>query len=44
MAHGVLACFGSHGKERVMLTAGMVVLGLLTFAALIGFVTLCDRV
>jgi len=31
-------------KLRVMLTVGMVVLGLATFAALIGFVTLCDRV
>jgi len=27
-----------------MLTVGMVVLGLATFAAMIGFVTLCDRV
>jgi hypothetical protein len=38
------AVLGPQGKERVMLTAGMVVLGLVTFAALIGFVTLCDRV
>ena len=27
-----------------MLTAGMVILALLAFAAMIGFVTLCDRV
>jgi hypothetical protein len=27
-----------------MLTAGMVLLALATFAAMIGFVTLCDRV
>lgn len=27
-----------------MLTIGMVVLGLVTFAAMVGFVTLCDRV
>ena len=31
-------------RTRVMLTVGMVVLGLATFAAMIGFVTLCDRV
>lgn len=27
-----------------MLTVGMILLGLVTFAAMIGFVTLCDRV
>ena len=27
-----------------MLTIGMIVLGLLTFAAMVGVVTLCDRV
>jgi hypothetical protein len=27
-----------------MLAAGMVVLALVTFAAMLGFVTLCDRV
>jgi len=27
-----------------MLTVGMVVLGLATFAAMLGFVALCDRV
>ena len=32
-------------KGRTMLLAfGMVVLGLVTFAAMLGFVTLCDRV
>jgi hypothetical protein len=31
-------------RERVMLTASMIVLGLVTFAAMVGFVTLCDRV
>jgi hypothetical protein len=28
----------------IMLTIGMVVLAMVTFLALIGFVTLCDRV
>jgi hypothetical protein len=27
-----------------MMTVGMVVLGLVTFAALLGFVVLCDRI
>ena len=27
-----------------MLTVGMVILGLATFVAMIGFITLCDRV
>jgi hypothetical protein len=31
-------------QERPMLTLGMVGLGLATFAAMMGFVTLCDRV
>jgi hypothetical protein len=31
-------------RERVMLTLGMIVLGLAAFAAMLGFVTLCDRV
>jgi hypothetical protein len=31
-------------RTDAMLTVGMVVLGLATFAAMIGFVTLCDRV
>jgi hypothetical protein len=37
-----------HGVELlvggVMLAAGMVVLALVTFAAMLGFVVLCDRV
>jgi hypothetical protein len=36
-ARGMLVC-------GCMLTFGMVILGLATFAALIGFVTFCDRV
>ena len=31
-------------REGAMLAIGMVVLGMVTFVALIGFVTLCDRV
>ena len=31
-------------KGRAMLMLGMIVLGLITFAAMVGFVTLCDRV
>ena len=31
-------------KGRVMLTVGMVILGLVTFAAMVGFVVLCDYV
>jgi heme A synthase len=31
-------------KGRSMLTIGMVVLGLVTFLAMLGFVTLCDHV
>jgi hypothetical protein len=31
-------------QEPHMLTVGMVILGLATFAVLVGFVTLCDRV
>jgi hypothetical protein len=30
--------------ETTMLTIGMVILGLATFAAMAGFVALCDRV
>jgi hypothetical protein len=30
--------------EGAMLTLGMVVLGLATFAAMLGFVAFCDRV
>jgi hypothetical protein len=30
--------------ERVMLILGMIALGLVTFAAMLGFVALCDRV
>jgi hypothetical protein len=30
--------------ERTMLTIGMVILALATFAAMLGFVALCDRV
>jgi hypothetical protein len=32
------------GGERVMLILGMIALGLVTFAAMLGFVALCDRV
>jgi len=35
---------GKTKGTHTMLTVGMVVLGLATFAAMIGFVTLCDRV
>jgi hypothetical protein len=35
---------GRTKRERVMLTVGMIVLGLAAFAAMLGFVTLCDRV
>jgi hypothetical protein len=31
-------------KVALMLTVGMVVLALVTFAAMVGFVVLCDRV
>jgi len=31
-------------EGHIMLTVGMVILGLVTFAAMIGVVTLCDRV
>jgi hypothetical protein len=31
-------------SEHLMLTVGMVVLGLVTFAAMLAFVKLCDRV
>ena len=31
-------------RERAMLTVGMIVLGLVTFAAMLAFITLCDRV
>jgi hypothetical protein len=31
-------------KGRAMLTVAMVVLAMLTFAAMLGFVSLCDRV
>ena len=34
----------TRGKGRAMLMLGMIVLGLLMFAALLGFVALCDRV
>jgi hypothetical protein len=30
--------------EDLMLTFGMILLGLVTFAAMLAFVTLCDRV
>jgi hypothetical protein len=30
--------------EGAMLTIGMVILGLATFGAVIGFITVCDRV
>jgi hypothetical protein len=32
------------GTEGVMLTFGLILLGLVTFAAMLAFVTLCDRV
>jgi len=38
------AAFETCGGAIVMLAFAMVVLGLVTFAALFGFVTLCDRV
>jgi hypothetical protein len=31
-------------RRHAMLTVGMVVLGLVTFLAMLGFVTFCDRV
>jgi hypothetical protein len=31
-------------RDTQMLTAGMVVLGMVTFLAMVGFVALCDRV
>ena len=31
-------------RGSVMLTVGMVLLGLAAFAAMVGFITLCDRV
>ena len=34
----------SDSKEQAMLMLGMIVLGLATFAAMLGFVALCDRV
>jgi hypothetical protein len=48
-------CYGSPGhdgivwnglsyQERLMLTVGMVVLGLAAFAAMLAFVKLCERV
>jgi hypothetical protein len=41
----MLGVWGSRTERTgVMLTVGMVVLGLATFAVLIGFVALCDRV
>jgi hypothetical protein len=30
--------------ERVLLILGMIVLGLVTFGAMLGFISLCDRV
>ena len=35
---------GSDSKDKAMLMLGMIVLGLATFAAMLGFVALCDRV
>jgi len=32
------------GGGRVMLILGMIALGLITFAAMLGFISLCDRV
>jgi hypothetical protein len=31
-------------KELAMMTVGMILLALVTFAAMLGFVSLCDRV
>jgi hypothetical protein len=31
-------------RDKAMLTVGMVILALATFAAMLGFVALCDRV
>jgi hypothetical protein len=31
-------------RDNAMLTVGMVILALATFAAMLGFVALCDRV
>ncbi len=38
--------FGLRAREEepVMLTVGMIALGLVTFVAMLAFVTLCDRV
>jgi hypothetical protein len=38
------ADFHEGGRECTMLALGMVLLGLATFAAMIGFIALCDRV
>ena len=35
---------GGGERERAMLILGMIVLGLVAFAAMLGFISLCDRV
>jgi len=43
-ATGAAVRDGSKARRLVMLLVGMILLGLLTFAAMLAFIELCDRV